>query len=43
MSVRSMLVAVSALIAEIIDPDHHSGGVVELLHRTQLVLEHANV
>ena len=43
LSVRSMLVAISALITGIVEADDHSGGVVELLHCTHLVLANADV
>jgi hypothetical protein len=37
LSICWMLVAVSALIADLVEFNDYSGGVVELLHRTQLV------
>ncbi len=43
MSIRSMLIAISTLITDVIEPNDHSGGVVELLHGTYLALEDAEV
>lgn len=43
LSVRSMLVAIPSLITDIVKADDESGGVVELLHRTQLFVENADV
>lgn len=43
LSVRLVFVAISALIADIIEPDDHRGRKVELLHCTHLVLEYADV
>ncbi|MNX83301.1 hypothetical protein D3C86_1150610 [compost metagenome] len=43
LSIRSVLVAVSALITDIIESNDHRGGVVELLHCTHLALKNANV
>jgi hypothetical protein len=43
LSVYQILVAISTLIADVIESDNDGGGVVELLHRAQLVLENAEV
>jgi hypothetical protein len=39
LSVSSVLIAVPALIADIVEPDNQGCGVVELLDRAQLTVE----
>lgn len=43
LSVSTVLIAVPALIADIVKPDNQSGGVVELLDRAQLIVERADL
>jgi len=43
MSVSTVLIAVPALIPDIVKPDNQSGGVVELLDRAQLIVERADL
>lgn len=43
LSVSTMLIAVPALIADIVKPDNQRGGVVELLDRAQLIVERADL
>jgi hypothetical protein len=43
LSVRSVLIAVSTLITDVIEPNDHSGRVVELFDCAHLVLEDAEV
>ena len=43
MSVSTVLIAVPALIPDIVKPDNQSGGVVELLDRAHLIVDRADL
>lgn len=43
MSVSTVLIAVPALIPDIVKPDNQSGGVVELLDRAHLIVDRTDL